>query len=193
MTEDELKGFNKFKLVYSGELLLFAVIFIVLSVLFILKVIPIKDWKIWVFPIVTLLGGIWCIIDFIWFETSKKRKLKNSFIDKALPLPAALCLIPFDIYMLINNASLGAEEGYRSMFSLVIGIILGYYGLVYLFEGIYHYFVPAKACTYAYEEALEQEKALLAKEEEQNQKEEPNEYEITKEEFEIELEDKDAD
>ena len=150
------KDFKKFKLVYCGELLLFAVIFTVLGVLFLTNIIAIREWKYWVFPIATLLGGIWFIIDLIWMIKSKKRQQKNSFIDKLLPLPCAVVVIGFDIYFLINNAHIG-EQAYEHFFRLVIGCVLCYYAVVYDFEGIYHFFKPSKALTFAFEQALEEE------------------------------------
>ena len=170
MAKKKMDELTSFKLVYCGELLLFAIIFAVLSVLFILRIIGIKEWKYWVFPILTLCGGIWFIIDFIWLLFSKERQKKNSLIDKILPMPCSLAVIGFDIYFLISNCNgkIG-DENYEKFFSLVIGIVLGYYALVYLFEGIYHYFKPSKALLYAYEDAMKKVAEEEAKEKAQEE------------------------
>lgn len=165
------KDFKKFKLVYCGELLVFAILFTVLGILFLLNVIGIKPWKYWVFPIATLCGGIWFIIDLIWMAKSKKRQEKNSWLDKILPMPCALTVIGFDIYFLINNSRIG-DADYEQFFRLVIGIVLCYYAVVYYFEGIYHYFKPSKALTFAFEEALRQEAEQQAAEAEKEKTEE---------------------
>ena len=57
---DEL---TKMKLIYSGELFLFAIVGAVLGTLFIVDVIHGKDWKKWVFTILTLIGGIYFVVD----------------------------------------------------------------------------------------------------------------------------------
>lgn len=168
----QTKEFKKFKLVYCGELLLFAIIFTVIGVLFLTGVIAIKPWKFWVFPILTLCGGIWFIIDLIWMMKSKKRQMKNSLIDKILPLPCALAVMGFDIYFLINNVAHMNEEGYIAFFRLVIGIVLCYYAVVYFFEAFFHYYKPSKALTYAFEDALRQEAEQAAKEAEKSALEE---------------------
>lgn len=174
MEKKKLDDFTKFKLVYCGELLLFAVIFAVLGVLFLTKVLPITDWKIWVFPILTLCGGIYFVADFILMLVSPKKRAKNSFIDKILPLPVALGVMGFDVYAIISNITLegDAREEYLNIFAIVLGCVLCYYAAVYLFEGIYHWFVPSKALTYAWNEAEEKIKEEEEKERaEQAQKE----------------------
>lgn len=145
------KEFKKYKKIFCGELLLFGVIFLVLGILFLTDCIEVKEWKYWVFPILTLLGGTWLIIDLVWMIKSKKRQEKNSFIDKILPLPCAVVVIGFDIYFLINNSLIG-DASYDLLFRTVIGTALSYYSLVYLFEGIYHYFKPSKSLIHAFEE-----------------------------------------
>ena len=76
---DEL---TKMKLIYSGELFLFAIVGAVLGTLFIVDVIHVKDWKKWVFTILTLIGGIYFVVDLIWSIVSKKKRKKVSLFDK---------------------------------------------------------------------------------------------------------------
>lgn len=180
MEKKKMDDFTKFKLVYCGEILLFAAVFAVLGVLFLTGILKISEWKIWVFPILTLCGGIYLIVDFIWLLSSKKRQAKNSLIDKLLPFPVAVGLIGFDIYAIISNCILtgDARDQYLFIFRIVLGCVLCYYASVYLFEGIFHWFIPSKALTYAYEEAekqarLEEQKEAerLAKEQEQKTEE----------------------
>ena len=56
---------TKSKMLYSGELGLFSILFAVLGILFLTGTISVADWKRWAFAIVTLAGGVWLIIDFI--------------------------------------------------------------------------------------------------------------------------------
>lgn len=177
MEKKKMDDFTKFKLVYCGELLIFAVVFIVLSVLFLVGSIKIGEWKFWVFPILTFFGGIWFIIDMVWTIKSPKRREKNSLIDKILPAPMALAIFCFDIYALImafsGQAKLDNIE-YVTLFRTVVGIALAYYGVVYMFEGIFHWFKPSKALTSAYNEALEKEKEELEKEAKEKENKEEN-------------------
>ena len=136
----KLDDFTKMKLIYSGELLVFAVLFAVLGPLFLFEVITVADWKRWVFSIVTLLGGLWLIADFVWCLISGKRRKKNSMLDKVLVLPMALPVVVFDILAFVKGW-VWLEEGVV-YFRYALGIALFYYAIVYLFEAIYHFKHP---------------------------------------------------
>lgn len=171
---DELK---KMKLIYSGELFIFVVVALVLGVLFLTNVISVKDWKKWAFSIITLLGGIWLIVDFIWTLVSKKRRAKNCLLDKILVVPSALSLFVLDIYALVHLIPVPSWTG-NGFFKYEIGIALCYLSVVYLVQAIYHLFVPHPSIV----EAIEEEKAeaererleALKKAEELNEKKEEN-------------------
>ena len=128
---------KKAKLIYSGELFLFTLIAATLSILFLTGVIPIATRRRYIFPILSLIGGTWALADFIWALASPKRRAKISMLDKILLLPMAFVLIPLDIMALIN-VNTWDDLPYK----LMIGIGLGYVGLVYLIEAIYHWFKP---------------------------------------------------
>lgn len=133
-TKDQKKAI----LIYSGELALFAIIFAILGILILLEVIGVKDWKKYAFTFVTLIGGLWPIADFIWSLASKKHREKGSMIDKCFLLPVPLCLIPLDIWILVQ----GIDNVNPDVFRFGISIPLLYFSLVYVFEAIYHYFKP---------------------------------------------------
>lgn len=153
---DDLK---KVKLIYSGELLLFAVIFVIIGILILTGVIAIKDWKRIAFSYVTLVGGVWIIADFIWTLSSKKRRAKKPLIDKILVLPAALTMISFDIYAF--SKGMVHSDVTSPLFAYFIGGDLCYLSLVYLFECVYHYKHPL----------IELVEAVKADEEEKKKKE----------------------
>lgn len=134
---DDLK---KVKLIYSGELLLFAVVFIVIGILILTGVIAIKDWKRIGFSYLTLIGGAWIIADFIWTLSSKKRRAKKPLIDKILLLPPALVMISFDIYAFAKG--MVHSDVTSPLFAYFIGGDLCYLSLVYIFECVYHYKHP---------------------------------------------------
>lgn len=132
MEKKKIDELTKAKLIYSGELLIFAIVFGTLGSLVLSGIINIGDWKKAAFVWVTLFGGILVCADFIWLLCSPKRQKKNSWIDKILPLPSAAFLIGYDLYSIINNDD--------SFIRYVMGGVFLYLTAVYLFEGIYHWF-----------------------------------------------------
>ena len=129
----KLDDLTKSKLIYSGELLIFGIIFAILGVLILLGTINVRDWKKIAFTWVTLFGGFILYGDFFWALFSKKRRKKNSLLDKILVLPSGTFLIGYDLYVLISNDD--------SWIPYVMGAIFVYLALVYAFEAIYHWFV----------------------------------------------------
>ena len=129
---------KKSKLIYSGELILFSVIFLVLAILIVTGVIAKSETFMHIYHYVTLAGGTWMIVDFIWIIASKKRQLRASVIDKVLTLPLGIALITFDIVAL-SVADLTVNPVYHK-FGL-FGFFL-YITIIYAFEGIYHWFKP---------------------------------------------------
>ena len=137
MAREKMSLEKKVKLIYSGELLFFAIVFIVIATLEILGVIGKREIMMIIFNWVTIFGGTWMIADFIWLLCSKRRQRKNSIIDKALLIPAGIYLITFDI-ICFTGASFVTMEFRR----LMMGIVFYYLGANYIFQGIYHWFHP---------------------------------------------------
>ena len=137
MAKEKMSLEKKVKLIYSGELLFFSLLFFVIATLEILGIIGKREIILIIFNWVTIFGGTWMIADFIWLMCSPKRQKKNSKIDKALLVPAGLYLITFDI-ICFTNASFVTLEFRR----LMMGIVFYYLGSVYVFQGVYHWFRP---------------------------------------------------
>ena len=137
MAKEKISLEKKVKLIYSGELLFFSLLFFVIATLEILGIIGKREIILIIFNWVTIFGGSWMIADFIWLMCSPKRQKKNSKIDKALLVPAGLYLITFDI-ICFTNASFVTLEFRR----LMMGIVFYYLGSVYVFQGVYHWFRP---------------------------------------------------
>ena len=129
------KQIRKIKLIYSGELIFIAVVFLVIGLLELLKVITIKDWVQLVFKIVTLAGAAWLIVDFLWTLLSEKKRMKNSLMDKAMMLPLAAYLLMFDIYGLVSARP-------YEYYQIGIPIAFFYIACAYIFQGIFHYKHP---------------------------------------------------
>lgn len=134
--KQKMNPVKKYKLIYSGELIVIAIVAIVLGTLIWVRVLGKSDHFPYVYTILTMIGAAWIIIDFIWASLSKKRRLRVSYLDKILNLPLGLGLIAFDIYSLVTGLS---QDVYQAKY---VAIFFLYIAINYIFQGIYHYFVP---------------------------------------------------
>ena len=145
------KQIKKIKLIYSGELLIFSVVFIVLGILELLAVIKLSERFQLIFKIVTLAGASWLIADFVWVMLSPKRKKKNSILDKAMMLPLAVYLYAFDITGFVLQPNYG-------FYQIGVPIAFFYIACAYIFQGIYHYYNPVPSVLEMIEETESEEK-----------------------------------
>lgn len=151
---------TKAKLIYSGELLAFSVLFAVLGTLILTGVIGVSDTKILILTILTLVGGPIIIFNFVHYCVSEKKRKKSSLLDILLLLPVPLAMIPIDI---MRFCGMVPNEAYP----LIVGITFLYITIAYTAEAIYHWFVPLPLLVEA------------AKEDEEEQKKETIEAEAT--------------
>ena len=93
---------KKAKLIYSGELIIIAIVFLTIAILELTYVIDRTEKNHAWFNWLTIFGGSWMIIDFIWALVSPKRRKRVCLLDKILILPLSIYLITFDIYCFIN-------------------------------------------------------------------------------------------
>ena len=146
---------KKTKKIICGEYLIFAIVAAVLSALILTRV-----WILgqsgfrYVFIYFTLALGAWFVIDLFWTIFSKKRRAKNSLLDKILPLPAPATVVTVDIISLI----IGLEAS-KDIHQVAVGIIFGYLSLVFLFFAFYRYKHPSPLMLEAIEEAKKEEAA----------------------------------
>ena len=127
---------TKAKLIYSGELMVFAIAFLVVAILEFTQVIKISERHHIIFNWVTLFGGSWLIADFIWALVDKKRQKRIAMIDKIIHLPLGIYLISFDLFCLIS------KPNDPNIFQYGIPSALAYICLCYIFESIYHFKYP---------------------------------------------------
>lgn len=162
----DLPDDKKMFLVYSGELLVFSLVFIILGVLKIVGTISYDSTRRMVFNYITLAGAAWGYVDFIWAMASPKRKAKSSIIDKCLTLPLATFMIIFDIFCLATDFIT------PQMYNIMLGAAILYGAAMLLFEAIYHYFNPVPSLIEEYNKLKEEEdKEKLAKQEAKEQEE----------------------
>lgn len=156
---------KKNKLIYSGELVFFAVAFLVIGLLELLKVIILSDRFQLIFKILTLVGATWLVTDFFWTLLNKKRRANNDLLDKIIMLPLAIYLYAYDI------AGFVVARPYE-YYQIGVPIAFFYIACSYMFQGIYHYYKPIPLIVQAIEEETK------AKEEKENQE---NQVEVQEE------------
>lgn len=168
--KEKMDTMTKAKLIYSIELGIFAVIFLVLAVLRFTGVIPTHELRLKIFNWVTLFGGSWIVVDFFWALLDKKRQKRVAIIDKCIHLPAGLYLIAFDLYCLIAKPAIESP-----ICQFGVPIVLAYLGICYAFEAIYHFKYPVPGIFDALEEdksSEEPEQPVLEENQEDSSKEE---------------------
>ena len=144
---------KKIKLIYSGELLLFAVIFLVFGILKMTKVMGYNPTRTFILNIITLAGAAWGITDFIWAISSKKRQQRISMLDKVLLLPLVFFMITFDLICLI------AKPANENFYLFMLGGAFLYVAVIYTFEAVYHYYHPIPGLFDDEEEEEEEQKS----------------------------------
>ena len=141
---------TKAKLIYSVELGIFAVIFFVIAILKLTGVLGTNTVRAAIFNWVTLFGGTWLLVDLFWALFDKKRQKRIALLDKIIHAPAGAYLVAFDLFCLINKPS------DPKVYQYGVPIVLGYLGLCYTFEAIYHFKYPVPGII----DAVEQEKNM---------------------------------
>ncbi len=172
MAKEKMSIEKKTKLIYSIELIIIAVIFAVVATLQIIGVLGKNEIMQIVFNWITIFGGTWLIVDFLWTLFSKKRRAKNCLLDKILVLPLAIFLITFDIMCFAKLSFV--DTRFRQ---IMLGSAFYYVFVVYLFEGIYHYYKPIPAIIQAIEETEKAEQEQNNPEVVEEKPEEPKEEE----------------
>ena len=137
MKKKKLDMLTKAKLIYSGELMIFAIVFLVFAILRITGVMAGNATRSAIFNWVTIFGGSWLIIDCLWALFSKKRRPKVALIDKLLHAPAGIYLVSFDIYCFVTH-----PEATSDVYRYGVPVVLFYLCSCYIFESIYHFFKP---------------------------------------------------
>ena len=135
--ENENSDLKKEIKVYTIELLVFSVVFLVLGILILLHVWMIKGTFRKVMVWVSFFCSLILIGTFFWTLFSRKHRKKASLLDKALALPVALAVLGMDIATFI----LGVEET-NEFHQTFVGILFLYIAVVYVIQALYHYRHP---------------------------------------------------
>ena len=155
---------TKAKLIYSGELIIIAVAFIVIAILKLTNVFKYNETRSLIFNWITIFGGTWVIADLIWAIVDKKRQKRICLLDKIIHAPAGIYFIAFDLYCLI------AHPG-EMFYQRAIPVVLLYLAACYIFESIYHYKYPIPGLLEEEEESKENIEDSSKEESEENKDE----------------------
>ncbi len=156
----KMDAVTKAKLIYLIELLVIAIAFLVIGILELLAILKINTVILTIFNWLTLFGGLWLIIDFVWIMVSKKRRLKASILDKSLLLPLGIYLITFDLICLIGNID---KVSQYDVYRFGVSAVLLYVFIIYTFEAIYHWFKPIPGFIEDIQKADEEDQKAAAK------------------------------
>ena len=155
---------TKAKLIYSGELLLIAIAFIVVAILKLTDVFKYNETRSTIFNWITIFGGAWVIADLIWAIVDKKRQKRICLIDKIIHAPAGIYFIAFDLYCLI------AHPG-ELFYQRAIPVVLLYLAACSIFESINHFKYPIPGLIEEEEEKKDNPKDSSNEESEENNNE----------------------
>lgn len=133
----KLDDLTKMKLFYSGELIIIAIALIVIGSLQLARVMMINDIFRQIFNWVTIFGAIFIIGSFFFSYFNEKRRKKMSLFDKFSLFPLAVYLIVIDIILFINY-----QNPDPNLVQTLIPIALLMCGIIYLSQGIYHWYYP---------------------------------------------------
>ena len=145
-----MKAQTKVKLIYSGELLIIAIVFLVLGILKLLGVMGYDDGRRVFFNYLTTAGGIWLVIDLVWALMSPKRRKRVCLLDKFLNVPLGIFLLVFDIMCFM-------EPRKESFYIVMMSFAFMYLAVNYIFQSIYHFFNPIPQLIEEMEKAEENE------------------------------------
>lgn len=162
MNQEQIKLIKKYNKIYVIELLVIAVVIIVLATLKLLGIIGSSQNFRHVFNIITIVGATLLIADFVWLCFSKRRQLRNSWLDKSLILPVAIAMIVVDIICFINW-----DVEVIEWYSPFISIAFYYIAVAYIIQALYHIKKPTPSIMIA---ALDDYKAQQKEKEEENSK-----------------------
>ena len=149
MKKKKLDDLTKVKLIYSGELVIIAIVALVISILQLTHVLTVKELFRNIFNWVTIFGSPLLIITSIYSLISPKRRKKISIFDKATLIPLATYIIVIDIIMFINYGTM-PQEFYQTYIPIALLAI----AIIYMAQGVFHWFYPLPALL----EELEQER-----------------------------------
>ncbi|MCR4879380.1 MAG: hypothetical protein K5906_00265 [Bacilli bacterium] len=149
MKTKKLDDLTKVKLIYSGELIVIAIVALVIGILQLSNVITIKELFRNIFNWVTIFGGPIFIIHTLYSFINKEKRKKFEYFDKLTTLPLIIYILVIDIICFVNYGSMPQE-----FYQTYIPIALVALGVIYLAQGIYHWFHPLQSLL----DELEQER-----------------------------------
>ena len=171
MQKKKMSEETKIKLIYSGELIIIAIVAIVIGALKLAGVMQTRPTRLLVYNIISIIGSAWLFFDLIWALASSRRRKRVCLSDKFMILPVAIYLFIFDIICFIDKAKdLTTDD---VLVRISVGAVLIYIGVIYIYQGLYHYWKPVPQVIEAIEESIKvsEEKSIEASDSEINKQE----------------------
>lgn len=137
MEKKKMDDLTKVKLIYSGELIIIAIVALVIGILQLTNVLTVKELFRNIFNWVTIFGSPILIITSIYSLCSTKRRKKISIFDKITLFPLAIYILVIDIICFANYGTLD-----QSFYQTYIPTALLSLAVIYLVQGIYHWYRP---------------------------------------------------
>ena len=148
--KQKMDDFTKAKLIYTIEISIFALAFLIVAILQLVRVIKFGETHLRVINWITIFGASIGVLDFIWFLNSPVRRKKNSMLDKCLLVPLMIYIITFDVICFVNY-----DNPQLELAQIMIPIALIYVSVVYTLEAVYHWYKPVPMLFEAIEEDKE--------------------------------------
>lgn len=146
----KMNELTKAKLIYTIELGVFALAFLIIAILQFVHVINFGETHLRVINWITIFGASIGLLDFVWFFFSPVRRKKNSMLDKCLLVPLMIYILVFDIICFVNY-----DNPQLNLAQIMIPCALCYVTFAYTLEAIYHWFKPVPMLFEAIEEDKE--------------------------------------
>ena len=138
MEKKKLDDYTKTKLIYSGELIIIALILIVIGILQATGVMNVSETFLHIFKFLAIAGGCYFLYDIITTFTNKRKREKACLVDKFTTIIIPPYTITISILLFAGNEFVWQNPKY------FITPLIFYIAAIYIFQGIYHWFFPLK-------------------------------------------------
>lgn len=138
MEKKKLDDYTKTKLIYSGELIIIALVLLVIGILQVCGVMNISETFLHIFKFLAIVSGCYFLYDIITTFTNKRKREKACLVDKFTIIVVPPYTLTLSILLFAGNEFVWQNPKY-----FIVPLIF-YIAVIYIFQGIYHWFFPLK-------------------------------------------------
>jgi len=139
MEKKKLDDFTKTKLIYSGELIVIAIVLIIIGILQVCNVMNISETFLNIFKFLAIGGACFFTYDITTTFVNPRKREISCLLDKFTIIIIPPYTLTISIMLFIGNEFVWNNP------KLFIVPLIFYIAAVYIFQGIYHWFFPLKA------------------------------------------------